>query len=132
MCKITSQKRGADLNVPSTKLSNKTTSWRLRSTKNILFQREVPYMVMCDYNIDSWSQIWYASLDCTNGIESFWSMLKQGYYGTRHYMSHKHLDRYVNEFSGRHNDRQANTITQMENIAKMMSGSRLCYKDLVA
>ena len=27
----------------------------------------------------------------TNGVESFWSMLKRGYHGTYHYMSPKHL-----------------------------------------
>ena len=31
----------------------------------------------------------------TNGIESFWSMLKRGYHGTYHHMSAKHLDRYI-------------------------------------
>lgn len=39
----------------------------------------------------------------TNGIESFWSMLKRGYVGTYHKMSTKHLDRYVTEFSGLRN-----------------------------
>ena len=38
-----------------------------------------------------------------NGMESFWSMLKRAYYGTFHRMSPKHLDRYVDEFAGRHN-----------------------------
>ena len=47
-----------------------------------------------------------------NGIESFWSMLKRGYHGTYHHMSAKHLDRYVTEFSGRHNDRNAKGITK--------------------
>ena len=37
----------------------------------------------------------------TNGIESFWSMLKRGYHGTYHQMSQEHLQRYVNEFAGR-------------------------------
>jgi len=38
-----------------------------------------------------------------NGMESFWSLLKWGYYGTHHRMSFKHLQQYVNEFVGRHN-----------------------------
>lgn len=32
----------------------------------------------------------------TNGIESFWALLKRGYYGVFHYMSNKHLHRYIN------------------------------------
>lgn len=40
----------------------------------------------------------------TNGVESFWALLTRGYQGTYHQMSVKHLNRYVHEFSGRHND----------------------------
>ena len=68
----------------------------------------------------------------TNGIESFWSMLKRGYHGTYHHMSPKHLDRYVTEFSGRHNDRAADTIDQMARIANGMVGKRLRCVDLTA
>ncbi len=32
-------------------------------------------------------------------------MMKRGYKGTYYWMSAKHLDRYVREFEGRHNDR---------------------------
>ena len=68
----------------------------------------------------------------TNGIESFWSMLKRGYVGTYHKMSAKHLGRYVNEFTGRHNIRHLDTVRQMEVIAKRMAGKRLKYSELVA
>ena len=67
----------------------------------------------------------------TNGIESFWSMLKRGYHGTYHQMSEKHLGRYVAEFSGRHNDRERDTIDQMSSMAHGMIGKRLRYTDLV-
>ena len=68
----------------------------------------------------------------TNGIESFWSMLKRGYHGTYHHMSPKHLGRYVEEFAGRHNVRELNTIDQMGKLARGMAGKRLPYKDLIA
>ena len=66
----------------------------------------------------------------TNGVESFWSMLKRGYHGTYHKMSPKHLDRYVSEFSGRHNVREKDTIAQMEGLAAAMIGKRLTYHEL--
>ena len=68
----------------------------------------------------------------TNGIESFWSLLKRGYYGTYHKMSPKHLDRYVNEFAGRHNVRTADTLDQMGGMVRGMDQKRLRYADLIA
>ena len=66
-----------------------------------------------------------------NGMESFWSMFKRGYHGTYHKMSPKHLDRYVAEFSGRHNVRDADTIDQMEAVVADMVGKRLSYQMLI-
>ena len=68
----------------------------------------------------------------TNGIESFWSMLKRGYHGIYHRMSPKHLGRYVAEFAGRHNQRPLNTIDQMGAMVLGMEGKRLRYRELVA
>ena len=68
----------------------------------------------------------------TNGIESFWALLKRGYHGTYHHMSEKHLQRYVNEFAGRHNDRKSDTLDQMVKIVHGMVGKRLKYRDLAA
>ena len=67
----------------------------------------------------------------TNGIESFWSMLKRGYHGTYHRMSFKHLQRYVAEFAGRNNIRDLDTADQMAHLAAAMVGQRLMYRDLV-
>ena len=68
----------------------------------------------------------------TNGIESFWAMLKRGIVGTYHHMSEKHLDRYVREFAGRHNIRDKDTVDQMSTLARGMVGKRLRYQDLIA
>ncbi len=46
----------------------------------------------------------------TNGIESFWATLERGHKGTFHKFSRKHLQRYVDEFSGRHNTRNAEPL----------------------
>ena len=67
----------------------------------------------------------------TNGVESFWAMLKRGYVGTYHRMSPKHLDRYVGEFEGRHNQREEDTLDQMGAMARGLMGKQLRYKDLV-
>ena len=68
----------------------------------------------------------------TNGIESFWSMLKRAHKGTFHQISPKHLNRYVGEFAGRHNVREADTVDQMQTVAHGLAGKRLRYRDLVA
>lgn len=68
----------------------------------------------------------------TNGIESFWALLKRGYHGIYHHMSAKHLGRYVGEFAGRQNMRHNDTIDQMRLVAKGMVGKRLRYADLIA
>ena len=68
----------------------------------------------------------------TNGIESLWSMLKRAHKGTFHKMSPKHLDRYVQEFAGRHNVREQDTADQMRSMRTGMDGKRLRYRTLIA
>ena len=68
----------------------------------------------------------------TNGIESFWAMLKRAHKGTFHKISPKHLQRYVDEFVARHNFRVKDTLDQMRLFADRMAGKRLPYRVLVA
>lgn len=67
----------------------------------------------------------------TNGIESFWAMVKRGYVGIYHRMSFKHLQRYITEFVTRHNIRQLDTWTQILFIMQNMDGTHLPYKKLI-
>lgn len=70
-------------------------------------------------------------MEHTNGMESFWSMMRRGYDGTFHHISKEHLHRYVNEFAGRYNIRPQNTDQMMSEITNNMSGKRLMYKQLI-
>ena len=67
-----------------------------------------------------------------NGMESFWSMLKRAYVGTFHKLSPKHLDRYIQEFAGKHNIRDAGTLDQMRGTVAALVGQNLLYRDLIA
>ena len=67
----------------------------------------------------------------TNGLESHWAMLRRGHDGIFHHFSPKHLQRYVNEFTGRHNDRDSDTIDMMTHRVRNMESKGLWYKDLV-
>ena len=68
----------------------------------------------------------------TNGLESFWALLKRGYHGTFHKIGEKRLDRYVREFAGRNNIRDLDTLARMTAPVRGMVGKRLVYRDLVA
>lgn len=45
----------------------------------------------------------------TNGIESFWAIVKRGVYGVYHHISIKHMQAYMNEFCFRMNYRDVDT-----------------------
>ena len=68
----------------------------------------------------------------TNGMESFWATLKRGLNGTYHAVSPKHLERYIDEFSGRHNQRELDTEDQLATLARNGVGRRLTFKELTS
>ena len=68
----------------------------------------------------------------TNGVESFWSMLKRAHKGTFHKISPKHLNRYVQEFAGKHNVRELDTLGQMQDTVLRLVGRNLLRVDLIA
>ena len=68
----------------------------------------------------------------TNGVESFWSVLKRAHKGVYHKISAKHLNRYVTDFAAKHGIRAMDTVDQMGYTAAAMIGKRLTYKALIA
>ena len=66
----------------------------------------------------------------TNGIESFWALLKRGYYGVFHHFSWKHLPRYLAEFEIRFN--LNGKEFRMNQLLESVSGNRLTYLDLIS
>jgi transposase-like protein len=67
----------------------------------------------------------------TNTVESSFSLLKRGLIGSFHRVSTKHLQRYLNEFEYRFNER--NSTKQFENcVAQMCQTKPLTFKNLVS
>jgi hypothetical protein len=46
----------------------------------------------------------------TNTLEGFWSLLKRGIIGQYHYVTPRYLNRYIDEFCYRYNNRAAENI----------------------
>lgn len=69
----------------------------------------------------------------TQTIDSFWAMFKRGYRGVYHYMSRKHLQRYVDEYAFRHNLKAADLHGVFADLVRKVSEStKLPYKALTA
>lgn len=66
------------------------------------------------------------------GIESFWSMPMRAHTGIYHKLLPKHLDRYVQDFAGRHDVRGLDTVDQMATVAVGLVGKRLMYRQPIA
>lgn len=66
----------------------------------------------------------------TNNIECFWSHLKRGVDGIYHWVSTKHLQGYVDEYSLRFNTRKVSTMVRFDLILGNVMG-RLTYKQLI-
>lgn len=67
----------------------------------------------------------------TNGIEGVWSLFKRQIVGTHHYLSPKHLSRYLGEMTWRFNRRAMGEGNRVNALLASASG-RLTYKDLIA
>lgn len=67
----------------------------------------------------------------TNSIESVWALLKRQIVGIHHWVSPKHLSRYVDEMTWRLNRRDLNTADRMNDAFRCIEGT-MPYKVLIA
>jgi transposase-like protein len=76
----------------------------------------------------------YAKPDGThsNTVESAFSLLKRGIYGTFHNVSRKHLHRYVAEFDFRWNARKVDDGERLARAVRSAEGKRLRYREPIA
>jgi len=67
----------------------------------------------------------------TNGLENAWSLFKRKIDGIHHWVSGEHLDRYLAEFTFRHNRRKMGEGQRVNALLGQVEG-RLTYKALIA
>ena len=70
----------------------------------------------------------------TNGVESCFAVMKRGVIGVYHFISPKHTDRYVDEFTFRLNEGNVKrpTMARLDAFVDGMAQKRLTYADLIA
>jgi transposase-like protein len=67
----------------------------------------------------------------TNGIEGVWSLFKRSIVGSYHQVSAKHLDRYLEEFEWRFNQRE-NPFLFRDTLTRLVQTEKMEYKELIA
>jgi len=100
--------------VKDRKLNNKTLSSLVRknvdTNNSVLFTDEYTGYIGISTFMEHKTvnhQQWYVDGDVhTNSIESFWALLKRGIVGQYHKVSVNHLNKYIDEFSYRFNNRE--------------------------
>lgn len=66
----------------------------------------------------------------TNGVENMWSVLKKMFYGTYNWVSVRHVQKYIDEFVFRFNNRKETISIKFAQMLSKISGA-LPYKKLV-
>lgn len=67
----------------------------------------------------------------TNSVENVWSLFKRSIVGSYHQISEKHLDRYLDEFEFRFNNRN-NPYLFRDTLLRLIASSNLEYKELTS
>jgi hypothetical protein len=66
-----------------------------------------------------------------NGLEGAWSHFKRQVFGIHHWISTKHLDRYLDEFTWRYNRRESKEGERVNALLAAADGKRITYPQLI-
>ena len=66
----------------------------------------------------------------TNTLEGFWSLFKRGIVGIYHFITPKHMDNYVSEFTYRYNTRYLNDSHRFA-LVLTNSNNKIKYEQLI-
>ncbi|HZE69613.1 MAG TPA: IS1595 family transposase [Pyrinomonadaceae bacterium] len=81
--------------------------------------------------VDHKDKEWVRGIVHTNTLENVWSLFKRSIVGSYHQVSVKHLDRYLDEFEFRFNNR-ANPFLFRDTLLRLLASSNLEYKNLTS
>jgi transposase-like protein len=86
-----------------------------------------------NHSKDEWARkdAWVESTVHTNTVESVFSLFKRSVVGSYHHLSAKHMDRYLDEFEFRFNNR-LNPHLFRDALRKLLASKNLPYDQLVA
>lgn len=68
----------------------------------------------------------------TNTIEGYWAWVKRGVYGIHHWVSEKHIQRYLNDYSFKYNTKDLQNNERFGLFLEGVRNNKLTYKQLIA
>jgi transposase-like protein len=81
--------------------------------------------------VDHGDKQWVRGVAHTNTLENVWSLFKRSILGSYHQVSVKHLDRYLDEFEFRFNNRH-NPYLFRDTLLRLLASTNIEYKNLIA
>jgi transposase-like protein len=84
---------------------------------------------MLHATVNHWQKEYVRGIVHTNTLENVWSFFKRSVIGSYHQVSEKHLDRYLDEFEFRFNNRN-NPYLFRDTLLRLLQTSNLEYKNL--
>lgn len=81
--------------------------------------------------VKHWQKEYVRGIVHTNTLENVWSLFKRSIVGSYHQVSVKHLDRYLDEFEFRFNNRE-NPYLFRDTLLRLLQASNLEYKTLTS